>query len=434
MTAAGRPPVLSRVPWLAVAVFMRRLLVGVVFGYVLGSLLLGGTALARPVFHALTAAWAALLGLHAWRQWRLPVVLRRVELVATNIALTLLLAELALRAGGLAVGKSLLVNATLDAHRLVPGHDYGHGLRGNSLGYPGPEFRRERRPGIRRIAALGDSFAVGPAVPFADNYLTVLEKGLPATEVYNFGVSAAGPREYLQILRGDVWAFQPDLVLVSVFVGNDITEELATPRHLDPRQHALFRLGTRSLALAREWWRQGHAPGSADGDRLAHPPLSPETFREVEARRLAVCVHPVSEAMEKKWRRALGWLDRIVAECHTRGAPVAFVLIPDELQVNPRVLAEAVKAAGVDSAAVDVHLPQRRLQAFCAERRVACLDLRPALAEVPDAYAPFDTHWGMRGNHAAADCIRQWLWPQLAAPGVVATRPSGRERTAEGHK
>jgi hypothetical protein len=406
-----------RIPWLLLAVFARRLLTGVVLAYALTSLVLGGQGCARTVFHVLTATWAAVLAFCAWRlargAGRRPAGLRRVELVLTNLALILLLGELTARACGLATGGSLLLRDTLDAHHLVPGRDYGHGLRGNRLGYPGPDFRPERRPGVRRIAALGDSFAIGPRVAFADNYLTLLAKALPATEIYNFGVSGAGPREYLHILRHDVWPFRPDLVLVSVFVGNDITETLATPRHLDPRQSALYLLCVRGAALARERWRRGPAAAADGGDRLAAPALSAEAFRAVEARRLEVCLRPVTERLEAKWRRALADLDGIVAECRSRHVPLAVVLIPDEMQVNPRVLAEAVTAARADAGAVDVELPQRRLLAFCAERGVACLDLQPALAATPDCYAPQDTHWNVRGNRVAAEQIARWLLPQV---------------------
>jgi hypothetical protein len=409
----------SRFSWLTPAVFARRLLTGVVIVYTLTSLLLGGTVSAKPTFHALAVLWAAALVLLSWRgrqavPGRGQRVLRLIELVATNLALTLLLGELMLRACTLAGGNSLLLADTLAAHRLTPGRDYGHGLRGNNLGYPGPDFRPERRPGVYRIAALGDSFAVGPAVPFADNYLTLLENALPATEVYNFGVSGAGPREYLHVLRHDVWPFRPDLVLVSVFVGNDITETLATPRHLDPRQHALYLLCVRGLALARERQRQAPAPA---GNRLAGPPLSAKAFQSVEARRLAVCLGPVSDALEGKWRRAFDHLDQVVAECRSRRTAVAFVLIPDELQVNPEVLAEAVTTAAVDPGVVDLDLPQRRLRAFCAERGVPCLDLRPSLAAASKCYAPRDTHWNARGNHLAAEQIARWLESRALFPG-----------------
>jgi hypothetical protein len=300
------------------------------------------------------------------------------------------------------------VSPTLDAQRLRPGHDYGAGLRGNALGYPGHEFQRTRRPDVRRIAALGDSFAVGPAVPFADNYLNLLEQSLSGVEVYNFGVSGTGPREYREILERDVWPHQPDLVLLSLFVGNDVTETLATPRYLDPRQHALYLLGERGWRLLRERFRQPPAPEGA-AVRCTAPPLSPQTFREVEARRLAVCFQPVEAAMEKKWQRALGHLDAIVRSCRGRKVPLAVVLIPDEFQVNPAVRADAMAEANVASVRVDVALPQRRFQAFFAERGVPCLDLLPAFAGVADTYAPRDTHWNERGNRLAAEQIHAWL-------------------------
>jgi hypothetical protein len=197
---------------------------------------------------------------------------------------------------------------------------------------------------------------------------------------------------------------------VSVFVGNDITEALPAPRNLDPRGHALYLLCERGWRVARERTRRH----GQIADRLALPPLSEETYREVEARRLAVCLTPPSAAMEKKWQRALGYLERLVADCRTRRVAVAFMLIPDEFQVNPAVLDRAVRDAGVDRAAVDLELPQRRLSAFCREHRIPCLDLLEAFRGEPDTYAPRDTHWNVRGNRLAAEHIAAWLHERFA--------------------
>jgi hypothetical protein len=331
------------------------------------------------------------------------------EIVVFNIALTLILTELSLRAFAAWAGSSLVLRDTLDAHRLTPGQDYGDGLRGNSLGYPGPDFQRARRPGVMRIAALGDSFAVGPAVAFADNYLTRLQSAWPGVEVYNFGVSAAGPREYRAILQRDVWAFQPDLVLVSIFVGNDITETLATPRAMDPRQLSLYLLVTRGWLLTRENCRQPSGLGGAKPARLPPPGLSPKLFREVEARRLAVCLKVPPPSLEKKWRRALDHLRDMVTDCRRRQVPIAMVLIPDEFQVNSAVLADALAEAQMSRPALDLELPQRRLAAFFQQQAVPCLDLLPAFRGQPDTFAPRDTHWNVRGNRLAASQIAAWL-------------------------
>jgi hypothetical protein len=406
---------------------LRRLLVGALLGYAAVSLTLGGTPHARTAFHLLALLWLLVIAAGYLRSLRRPVsgkapaasgkrlarAGRVLEVVATNAALTLLLAEAALQTLAAFCGSSLLLTDTLDAYRLSPGRDYGGGLRGNSLGYPGPDILAAKAPGVRRVAALGDSFAVGPAVPFAENYLTRLQRALPGVEVCNFGVSAAGPREYRAVLARDVWPVRPDVVLVSVFVGNDITESLPTPRHFDPRSHAVYLLCERGWRLARERRRQSAEAPAALPDRLGAPPLSEEIFRAVEARRLAVCLTPPPPALERKWQRALAHLDRLVNDCRARAVPVAFVLIPDEFQVNPAVLEQAACDANLARGPLDLDLPQRRLCAFCANRDVPCLDLLPAFRGVPDTYAPRDTHWNVRGNRLAAAAIAEWLRERL---------------------
>lgn len=397
--------------------FLRRLLVSVVLCYAVVALTLGGRPGAPVVFRAAALLWLCVLAVG----WRLALrhpdaasrskALAVLELIASNLALTLLLGETSLRALAAWGGNTLLLSSGLDAHRLSPGQDYGAGLRGNALGYPGPDIAPDKMPGVVRIAALGDSFAVGPAVSFADNYLTLLQQSLPAVEVCNFGVSGAGPREYRAVLARDGWPLRPDLVLVSVFVGNDITESLPVPRYLDPRGHALYLLCQRGWRLACERRRQpvsGPVP-----DRLGALALSEETFRAIEARRLVVCLTPPSSGLEAKWRRALGHLDHLIADCRSRGAPVAFVLIPDEFQVNAAVLAQALRDAKVERSAFDLDLPQRRLRAFCAARAVPCLDLLPVFRQAPDSYALRDTHWNVRGNRLAAAALADWLRDRL---------------------
>jgi hypothetical protein len=362
-----------------------------------------------------------------------PSIVRVFEIVSFNVALTLVLGELSLQAFTALSRSSLIVSAALDAYRLQPGRDYGNGLRGNNLGFPGDDFTPEKRAGEFRIAAFGDSFAVGPAVPYEQNYLRLVEKSLPATEVYNFGVSGTGPREYRLLLDQYGWRYAPDLVLVSIFVGNDITEVMATPRRMDPRRSALYLFVTRGAKLMREKWREGAVPlaptpvpkpsnrladhahqvegeGLRELDSCARGGgLSRQTFCEIEAQRLEVCLKSPSPALEKKWHRAEAEMERIVAVCRRRHTPVAFVLIPDEFQINPKVLQEVIETARIGPESIHLQLPQRRLLRFFAERDVPCLDLLPAFTGVADAYEPHDTHWNALGNQLAARCMVEWV-------------------------
>jgi hypothetical protein len=386
--------------------FLRRLGVGLVLIYVAVVLTVGGTSTARPILYGLSCLWLVILTVSAHHHF---IRQSWAEVIVTNIAVTLVMAESALQVWAMSAGVSLLVRDNLDSHRLIPGRDYGSGLYGNSRGYPGPEPRSTKPPGVIRLAALGDSFSLGPAVPFADNYLTRLSAELPGVEINNYGVSGAGPREYREILESDVWSVQPDVVLVAIFIGNDITESLSRPRRLDPRHYSLYLFCQRSWKLARAAWKSSAQPVSTAVDRLAMPALSPAIFREVEARRLAVCLKNTTSSMERKWQSALHDLSLIVQSCRRRTVPIVVVLIPDEFQVNDAVLEEASQEARLEREELDLDSPQRRLQAFFADLSVPCLDLLPAFHKVPDTYAPYDTHWNVTGNRLAAREIGTWL-------------------------
>jgi hypothetical protein len=307
-------------------------------------------------------------------------------------------------------GTSPLLDNALDTCRLLPGLDYGAGLRGNNLGYPGPNFVPVKSPNVARIAALGDSFAVGPVVPFADNYLTLLQGLLPETEVLNFGVSGAGPREYAYILKRDVLRFHPDLVLVSLFVTNDVVEILPAPRRLDPRQHCLYWFARRCFRAASRTPRpEVLDPDGLLAHRIATGTLSPESFAQIEEIRLAVCQVPPPSGIEKKWQRALDDLDDLIRLCRTHEIRVAFVLIPDEAQADPSSREIVRRHAHLEVERLDLSQPQRRFREFCAHRGVPCLDLLPAFAGKTGLYLQRNTHWNRAGNHLAAREIAQWL-------------------------
>jgi hypothetical protein len=334
-----------------------------------------------------------------------------LEVIGVNLAFFLVTGEGALRLLNAYSTNALLLPRTLDSFRLEPGRDYGAGLRGNRLGYPGDDHPLRKPTGTYRIAALGDSFAVGAAVAYDDNYLTRLQASLPGVEVLNFGVSGTGPREYLEILQTHAQAFEPDLVLLSIFVGNDITESLATPRGLDPRQYLLYLACERGSRI----WRQAITE-PATGDRLAGTGFSPAQFLEIESRRLEVCHTSSIPALEKKWLRALDRIEAIADLCRSAGKRLAIVLIPDEFQVNDELRKAACQLAGWQVDEIDVQLPQKRLLEFLGKREIPCLDLLPVMKQTADAYASRDTHWNALGNQIAASAIQEWLQAEELVP------------------
>jgi len=306
----------------------------------------------------------------------------------------------------------------LAEQRLAPGEKI-HDSYANALGFVDEEFRFEREEGTRRIAALGDSFLVG-VVPYAENFATRLDVALdgpaggtaPRCEVMNFGVFGASPRDYLHLYRTEVRHFEPDRVLVCLFVGNDLDYRRPTSLlHAD----ALFAVSfvRRFGAWAAEAERQARA-STRPGPPATHSApvgyygvgFTPEVFRMIETRRLEIFRRRPSREVALGYEQSMGTFEQMVAEI---GPSLRVVLIPDELQVNDALYAEITRDG---AEAFDRELPQRLLNRFFLERGVPVLDLLPVLREaerVAPTYQERDTHWGIHGNRVAAEAIAAWL-------------------------
>ena len=100
----------------------------------------------------------------------------------------------------------------------------------NSLGYRGNEFSIEKKPGVKRILILGDSITFGHGVadrftyPFQTEEL-LHKEGFTNTEVINAGyASGFSPDSYYLYLKERGFKLEPDIVLVGLFVLNDIND------------------------------------------------------------------------------------------------------------------------------------------------------------------------------------------------------------------
>jgi len=66
------------------------------------------------------------------------------------------------------------------------------------------------------------------------NHLTLLESQLQEeginAEVFNMGIPSIGPKDYLSILIREGLQLQPNMVLLSFFIGNDILENHRRPK------------------------------------------------------------------------------------------------------------------------------------------------------------------------------------------------------------
>ena len=131
----------------------------------------------------------------------------------------------------------------------------GSALRPGASGWwrgEGAGFVRINKDGLRdrdhpqskpentiRLAILGDSYAEARSVALEDTFWSVLERELNRcesrqgknVEVINFGVTDYGTAQELLTLRHHVWQYDPDVILLAFFAGNDVRNNSRALEH-----------------------------------------------------------------------------------------------------------------------------------------------------------------------------------------------------------
>ena len=276
----------------------------------------------------------------------------------------------------------------------------------NSRGFKDLEFTKEKKPGVYRIVALGDSFVYG-VVPYQHNYLTLLDERLNRvrkTEVINMGIVSTGPSDYLALLAAEGLELQPDMVLVSFFIGNDFEQD-RKPRSFCSYSYACSFI--RYLFVSRAYeGKIVHEPAVYDDSA---PSLKDDNFTDIEMRGSEIYRTGNSE-FEGDFEAAMKSLTGIKQLCDERKIALAVVLIPDQVQVEPTLQAHVLKLKEVNSKPeeFDFELPNRLLAARLKQQDIVVIDLLPEFGRVGREavlYKPRDTHWNIAGNRLAAEAI-----------------------------
>jgi hypothetical protein len=389
------------------------LFAGVVVSYS-AAVAVGSGPYARYLFREFLVAWGA--GMAAWMAWE-PLVSRGwvealrhpVLRAAGRWGFVVLVA--AVSAEGILRGVSWLTDArptesyVLNGQRLAPRSDW-NGCPVNRLGYWDQEFQVEKTPGVVRIAAVGDWSILSGT--HESNVLSALERALPGTEIYNFSIPEAGPREYAAMVATEVNAYQPDLVLVFLSVGDDIASEIPLPGTFDYRSLDLFHYTARVLSFSPQPCLARPA-SPCDG-------LNRENFLALVSGRIAVCRTPMDERMLDRWDRVSDALSDLVNRCRSRETPVGLVIIPAEFQVDPHLRRSLCRRTGCKEESLDLELPQRKLTVLAHEKDVPMVDLLPHFAASPrPAYVRNHFVWNEVGNQIAADVVGDWLASQFSS-------------------
>jgi hypothetical protein len=376
--------------------------------------------------------------------------LKELALIGAALIATLLACEILFRVIGVSYPVFVRADPVLGASQ-IPGAKGLYIREGrawveiNSDGMRGPEVAVEKPPNTYRIALLGDSYVQAVQVPFDSTFGEVLERRLSAlqhrpVEVLNFGVGGYGSTQELLTLQRKVWKYSPDLVLLAVTTGNDISDNYRPLKRIDYVPYHVFR-GTSLVLdssftkskeyLARNTWTSRLLLPLVQHSRVFQ--LLNDARYTVRIRRRKQEQNPADAAepgmsdqvylsprpgsdWDEAWRVTEGVIHLIRNECRAKGTPLAMLTLTTGIQVNPdpAVRARELQRLGIK----DFYYPDRRLAHFGAKEGIPVLNLAPAMLRQAEQrqviFHGFEGHlgkghWNERGHEAAGELIATWI-------------------------
>lgn len=323
--------------------------------------------------------------------------------------------------------------------------DYVHDLSLNSRGMHDIEHSRSKSTGTYRILMLGDSFVQAVQVKETETAHQVLEdilNGRQTTsqrvEVISAAVGGWGTGQQLLYYRHEGHLYQPDLVLLMFFLGNDVRDNLPGRgvtveglNHYTP----YFVFGNGRLDNTPWLYAPGLQPviGQTSSIRkLSNNSLGglyrhSRLYAQLEP---LVAAEPVKASMldfylgnSDTFDYALALTFALVSQLHREveqnGTAFGVVLISPIALLDFALMSETEreevyqKLPGMRRAE-EIGPPNRQIASSLAANGMLVLDLLPVfIRHVEQTGEPLhfedDQHWNAAGNRLAGEAIADWL-------------------------
>lgn len=381
----------------------------------------------------------------------------RLGLLLVSILVTLGLAEVALRIAGVSYPNFYRPDPDL-GWTLTPGASGWWKKEGKAFVRINADGERDvshplaKPPGTYRIAILGDSCTESLQVPVEATFWARLPAELAtcprvrkgnSVETLNFGVSGYGTAQELLALRTRVWKYQPDLVLLAFYTGNDVRNNYR-PLEQDPLRPYFVLSGGRLVLDDSFRDSPGYRARQTFAARLLYAAFNHSALLQVgkmaksasdglvgayKAKRVttqvieelgldnAVYSPPGNADWQAAWAVTEALLREMEEETRAHGARFAVVTLTDGIQVDPDLKKRQAFAHQLGIA--DLFYPDLRIRKTAEAAGIPVLNLAPPLADYAARTGHFlhgfpntqpgEGHWNAEGHREAARVLGRWL-------------------------
>jgi hypothetical protein len=310
--------------------------------------------------------------------------------------------------------------------------EFENEVQNNARGLHDVEHPLAKPDGVYRILILADSYAQAREVPLAVNFARQLETLLNASapdgvtfEVINAGHFGLGTTQEYLYYTTEGRRYDPDLVLLGFYVGNDVIDnhaplirawndiETVEFPYFSPDGH-LHQPGLAVQRRVLSWLRQNvylvnTLAGGPPPERVEVG--DPNAITERALRVPMGVYQPPDATWQDAWAvtdHALGVLQTAVEQ---DGRTLAVFVIPDRRQIyDTEWAATLAKLPDLDPASLDRERPTRAALDLLAARHIPALSLlEPFRAADVRLYFEIDGHFNAAGHRLTAETLAAWL-------------------------
>ncbi len=394
------------------------------------------------------------------------MIRKKLLLLTMGLTAGLVLCEVLLRAVG--IGYPLLYAPDeFCGTRLMPGFSGWWQKEGrayiqiNRFGFRHGDRGPQKPLGALRIAVLGDSFIEALQVSDDQTLCHVVEQELAeceavggrAVEVLNFGVSGYGTAQQLQMLRHHVWDYEPDVVVLAFYPGNDLRNNSPD---LEPYQvRPFYRLRDGQLALDDSFlehpdYLKAHSTTVRWKVHLINHLRLLQLVNEIRSQRAqmtdaasgllgagidaAAWVEPTDPLLREAWEVTEHLIFEIFHACQQREVLFLLIVIGSHADLHPD--AEFGEAMMRELAADDLRYPERRLQELGRQHGFRVLGLAEPMSRYAWEHQQYlhgfanaqlgAGHWNVAGNRLAGKSTARTICEMLDSADSVADRSTAR--------
>jgi len=269
------------------------------------------------------------------------------------------------------------------------------------------------------ILALGDSFLLALQVDYEETMTAILEKELStaldkSSRIVNTGVGAYSPNHYLILAKNELKSNNYDMVLVFVYLGNDIIESVDS-----------------SFPPITRTTREFRVPKNLSKPELVDALLYPiNDILEKKSHLFVLLKNQISNYLAKigltaryfpdnllisssesdRWKISADVLSSIEYEASKYNIPVIYILIPSPYQIDVDQLTWAKESFGIKDEEIDLAQPSRRLSMEMKARKLNVIDLYEPLRNAYleknlRPYGNVDSHLSKDGHKFIANYV-----------------------------